>query len=186
MGYGAVNQLVHRFLSGFDVRFIALRRDWSKQIEPTPTPLQRFLPVELPSFLQQTDRLIIALPATKHTVGLLGAKELSLLGKNALLVNVARGAIIEEKALFQALDNQQLSGAALDVWYNYQPQADSEGRKYPYTLPFHQLDNVLLSPHRAASPFSDLKRWDEVVENITRFATDTSPLLNVVDLEEEY
>ena len=57
----------------------------------------------------------------------------------------------------------RVAGAGIDVWYNYRPDTDSSGRKYPYTSPFHELDNVVLSPHRAASPIFDPARWDEVV-----------------------
>ncbi|GAJ10176.1 unnamed protein product, partial [marine sediment metagenome] len=107
-------------------------------------------------------------------------------GKNGLLVNMARGAVVEEKSLYQALKEKKLLGAALDVWYNYQPEPDADGKKYPYQYPFHTLDNVILSPHRGASPFSDLKRWDEQIENITRFAKGRSDFMNIVNLEDEY
>ena len=111
---------------------------------------------------------------------------MDLLGENGLLVNMARGAVVDEKCLYQALKGKKILGAALDVWYNYQPEPDSEGRKHPSEYPFHTLDNVVLSPHRGASPFSDLKRWDEQIENITRFAKGRNDIMNIVNLEDEY
>jgi len=60
------------------------------------------------------------------------------------------------------------------------------GRTSPYNCPFHELDNVVLSPHRAASPFRDLKRWDEVIENVSRFASGEDEFLNTVDTEAGY
>lgn len=185
LGYGAVNQKVHQLLSGFPLNFAALKTSWDSDNEIFPTPLQTFVPSELEAFLRLVDILVIVLPHTEETEGMIGQEELTYLGKQSLLVNTGRGAIIQEKALYDALLNHQIQGAAIDVWYNYRPEADEQGRKYPYQYPFHELDNVVLSPHRGASPMSDLRRWNEVIENLIRFTEDRE-LINVVDLEREY
>ena len=130
--------------------------------------------------------MIIAVPHTSQTNQLIGEKELNLLGKNALIINLSRGNVIEEEALFIALKNKNIAGAAIDVWYEYKPEADENGKKYPYHFPFHELDNIVLSPHRAASPFNDFTRWNEVFENIKRFVNGTKNYINVVDFEREY
>jgi phosphoglycerate dehydrogenase-like enzyme len=187
LGYGRVNRRVHRFLAGFDVEFAALRVGWpaSGEEEP-PTPLRKFTEGELNPFLEYVDTLVLSVPETARTRGLIGAAELALLGAEGLLVNVARGAAVDEESLYEALRAGTIAGAALDVWYEYRPEADKGGRRYPYYYPFHNLANVVLSPHRAASPFGDLARWDEVVENLKRFASGQGELLNVVDLGREY
>ncbi|UCH78084.1 MAG: hypothetical protein JSU81_10235 [Candidatus Coatesbacteria bacterium] len=187
LGYGHVNRQIHRFLAGFDVEFAALRLAWppSGEVEP-PTPLRKFAEGELHPFLESVDTLILSVPETARTRGLIGASELALLGSEGLLVNVARGAAVDEETLYEALRAGTIAGAALDVWYDYRPEADKSGRKYPYYYPFHDLANVVLSPHRAASPFGDLARWEEVVENLKRFASGRDDLLNVVDLGREY
>lgn len=186
LGYGHVNKNVHKFFSGFDVEFSAIRRDWSKQKEKLPAPLKKYEYSELHLFLRNSDIVIVSVPLTSLTKGMIKKKELELLGPSGLLVNVARGPVIDEHSLYQALKIRTIAGAALDVWYNYTPDPDEEGRKYPFDCPFHELDNVVLSPHRAASPFSDLKRWDEVIENIRRFVCGEPQFLNTVNLEEEY
>jgi phosphoglycerate dehydrogenase-like enzyme len=186
LGYGAVNQKVHQFLSGFDVEFFILRRDWSKQQEQLPTPAKRYEFHELHIFLKAIDVLIIAVPMTNLTKDLIGMPELKLLGESGLLVNVARGSVVNEENLYNALKNDLIAGAAIDVWYNYRPEEDETGRKFPSKYPFYELENVVLSPHRAASPFSDLHRWNEVIENIKRFATGERSFLNVISLEDEY
>ncbi|MFW9810588.1 MAG: NAD(P)-dependent oxidoreductase, partial [Candidatus Thorarchaeota archaeon] len=145
-----------------------------------------YTPSEIHEFMKEIDILIVGVPQTSETIGLVGAKELKLLGNQGLVVTVARGLVVEEKAFYDALFNKQIAGAAIDVWYNYRPEEDSKGRKYPFSYPFHELDNVVLSPHRGASPMDDLKRWDEVIENITRFATGQQEFINVVDLERGY
>ncbi len=197
LGYGAVNRWVHTMLSGFDLRFAALRTSWTSeerergpgeaQIDPA-TPLSRFTPVQLADFLDTVDVLVTALPLTDRTQGMLGARELARLGPHGLLVHTARGPIVDEAALYAALADGTIGGAAIDVWWNYKPDSDDAGRAFPFDAvahPFHALRNVVLSPHRAASPFGDLERWDEVVENIRRIAADRTPL-NLVDLERGY
>lgn len=186
LGYGAVNRLVHTFLSGFDIDFSILRNNWSKQIQPLVTPAEQYSFSDLPKFLREIDILVVALPLTSVTEGLIQEKELELLGEDSLLVNIGRGPIIDEKSLFEALKEGKITGAAIDVWYNYQPEEDAKGKKYPSSYPFHELDNVILSPHRGASPMSDLKRWDEQIENIRRFAEGKKKFLNEVDLKEGY
>lgn len=186
LGYGAVNQKVHRFLSGFDLRFSILRRDWGRQSTELSTPAKKYDYSELQQFLHEIDILIVAVPLTALTRDLIRTRELELLGLNGLLVNVARGQIVNEESLFFALKGEVIAGAAIDVWYSYNLSPDSEGHRYPFSYPFHKLRNVVLSPHRAASPLDDLQRWDEVIENIERFAKGTRKFINLVDLEKEY
>jgi phosphoglycerate dehydrogenase-like enzyme len=188
LGYGAINTKVHRFLQGFNVKFSILRRNWSEEGEELPTPTKKYLPDDLARFLEEIDILIIAVPETSQTMGIISQPELTQLGSKGLLVNVSRGSVVDETSLFQALQDNVIAGAAIDVWYNYTPDPDDQGRKFPYSssCPFHTLDNVILSPHRAASPFDDLERWNEVIENIRRFNRGETRFINVVDLEREY
>lgn len=187
LGYGHINQHVHRFLQGFDIDFAVLRRKWPSQNVSMPTDAIRYTSSELSSFLEDCDIIIIAVPETSMTIGLIGKDELKMLRRRrGLLVNVSRGSVIDEKSLYYALLNKEIGGAAIDVWYNYNPDPDDLEKKYPYHYPFHLLDNVVLSPHRGASPLNDLQRWDEVIENIKRFNRGENAFLNVIDLEQEY
>lgn len=182
LGYGAINQKVHKFLSAFGAEFHLLKTSWSNNDSINGT---KYITPQLDEFLTAIDTLIIAVPQTDKTAGMIKEKELKLLGENGLLVNIGRGDVVDEESLYNALKNKTISGAAIDVWYNYKPE-ESDGKKYPYKFPFHELDNIILSPHRAASPFDDLKRWDEVIENIKRFAEGKKDFLNIVDLEKGY
>jgi len=181
LGYGAVNQKVHQFLSGFNLDFYALRSKWKE----TPNELKTYYPNQLNDFLNEIDVLIVALPHTESTENLIGQEELKLLGKNALLVNIGRGPVINEKALYNALNNNVISGAAIDVWYNYRPEENEQGQKFPFNYPFNKLENMVLSPHRAASPMDDIYRFDDCIENIIRFANQKT-LVNVVNISEGY
>jgi len=186
LGYGHVNKKVHLFLVGYDVAFAVLRREWPERAEPMPTPVLRFTSDRLHDFLETVDVLIVSVPQTAQSVGMIGSSELDLLGPSGFLVNVGRGAVVDEQALFEALRDRRIAGAAIDVWYDYRPEPDDEGRRRPHRYPFHELDNVVLSPHRAASPLTDLGRWDEVIDNITRFTQGRTDFLNIVDLSREY
>ncbi len=191
LGYGAINSKVHRFLSGFSNEFNVLKRRLDKNTPKSLTDhagntVNLFGEGMLGEFLKSSDILIIAVPHTSKTENLIGLKELKLLGRNGLLVNVARGTIVNETGLYNALEKNIIAGAALDVWYNYSPKKDRKGREYPFAKPFHKLGNVVLSPHRAASPFDDLDRWDEVIENLKRLASGKRNFINEVDLTEEY
>ncbi|MHA2296216.1 MAG: NAD(P)-dependent oxidoreductase [Candidatus Hodarchaeales archaeon] len=186
LGYGAVNQKVHRFLSGFDLDFSVLRRNWDKQTASLPTPVRKFDENKLHSFLEEINILIIAIPLTTQTKGLIKAEEIELLGQEGLLVNLGRGDVVDELSLFTALKEKTIAGAAVDVWYNYRPEPDQDGRKYPFKYPFHTLNNIVLSPHRGASPMNDLERWNEVIENIRRCTLGRNDFLNIVNLQDEY
>lgn len=182
LGYGAVNRKVHKFLQGFDLDFAVLKRSWQSR----PADLKTFVPSELNAFLKITDILFIAIPQTSTTEDLIKLEHLKLLGEAGLLIQLSRGSIVNEEALYTALKKNSIAGAAVDVWYNYHPEPDAADRKFPWHFPFHELENIVLSPHRAASPFSDLERWDEVIENISRFQQGRTDYLNLVDLEREY
>ncbi|MFW9800875.1 MAG: NAD(P)-dependent oxidoreductase [Candidatus Thorarchaeota archaeon] len=185
LGYGAVNSKVHKLLSGFDVEFSILKRGWEGN-EVLPTSATRYTPSQLHDFLHEVNTLIVAVPLTSKTRGMLALKELESLGADSLLVTTARGDVINEESLYTALSKRMIAGAAIDVWYEYKPEPDEEGRLYPFHYPFQELDNVILSPHRGMSPFADLERWNEVVENIRRFSMKRTDLLNIVDLDREY
>lgn len=182
LGYGHVNRKVHKFLAGFDVSFSVLRRTSGADVQNAKIYAQD----QKDNFFKDNDIVIIAVPLTENTKDFVGERELELLGPNGLIVNIGRGEVVNERALYIALKNKTISGGAIDVWYKYRPEEDESGRKYPFTYPFHELDNIILSPHRAASPFSDLKRWDEVIENISRISSGRDDLLNIVDIREGY
>jgi phosphoglycerate dehydrogenase-like enzyme len=86
----------------------------------------------------------------------------------ALLINVARAAIVDEDALYAALEDGHLGGAALDVWWRYPTSAEPERR--PSRHPFHELPNVLITPHSSSSTEATAdRRWSTVAANLDRF-----------------
>jgi phosphoglycerate dehydrogenase-like enzyme len=173
LGYGQIGRRIARKLSGFDVELCALR---TRARDPEPPLTRVYGPGALAEFLDAVSVLFVTLPLTDTTRGLIGAEELARLGRGGLLVHLGRGKVVQEDALYEALAQGTIAGAAIDVWYDYQAEGDGTddgqdgGKTYPYSRPFHELENVCLSPHRAASPFERLDRWDDVIANLLRFA----------------
>ena len=103
-----------------------------------------------------------------NTNGMIGKEEIRQLPDKAILVNVARGPVVDEQALFNALESGRLMSAGIDVWYNYpllQGQGIGKGlalNQGPAARPFHELKSVVMSPHRGQS--SDSKAADRVGE----------------------
>jgi len=122
--------------------------------------------------------VLISMPATRDTVGLMDRRRLGLMKPAAFLINVARAEIVDEDALYEALAERSIAGAALDVWYRY-PRA--AGPSLPATRPFHELPNVLMTPHVSGWTEGMLEaRAKLIAENIRRIAVGEIPL-NLVE-----
>lgn len=148
LGYGAIGQHAAGLCRGLGMRVLATKR----RLDPDASyPDAVHSADTLPDLLPQADALIITLPLTDETRGLLGARELALLPPGAVLVNVGRAEVVDEAALFHALHCGQLHAAGLDVWYQYPADTGSRTHTPPASHPFHTLENVVLSPHRAGS-----------------------------------
>jgi phosphoglycerate dehydrogenase-like enzyme len=172
LGYGRIGQAVARRALAFDMAVHAIRR------EPKGTRAEglAFLggPESLDAVLRRADYLTITLALTPETRGMLGARELALMKRTAMLVNVARGEIVDEDALYRALAEGTIAGAALDVWYRY-PTAP--GPTLPASRPFHDLPNVLMTPHVSGWTEGMLAaRADVIAGNIERAARGEPPL----------
>lgn len=116
--------------------------------------------VDFEHLLKQSDILSLNAPATKETYHLIGEKELKLMQPTAILINTARGALVDEKALIAALRNNEIFGAGLDVFEN-EPKISPELREF---------DNVVLTPHAGTQTYAgrmDMER--EVAKNILNF-----------------
>lgn len=144
LGYGAVGRHVGRILSAFEVEVRGVRA------HPDPEAGDEFGLADLGSLLRDTDLLFVCLPATPHTRGLLGAEQLGALPRGAVLVNVGRADVCDEDALFDALASRRLFAAGLDVWYRYPENESERASTRPARREFWTLDNVVMSPHRAA------------------------------------
>jgi phosphoglycerate dehydrogenase-like enzyme len=130
-----------------------------------------------PEFLAGLDFLVLALPRTQRTTGMVGAKELQALPRSAFVLNPARGPIIEEQALVTALREGRVAGAALDTHYAY---------PLPPEHPLWRFPNVILTPHISGADHSKdfpARMGELFVQNVERHLAGR-PLLNVVTAQE--
>lgn len=133
---------------------------------------------DLHELLRCSDVAVVAVPREAATEGLIGAAELDALGPGGILVHVARGPVVHERALYEALRDGRLGGAAIDVWWRYPREGEQEFR--PSHEPFHELDNVVMTPHTAGLAQSNFaSRWAFAVEQLRALA-EGRPLQRVV------
>jgi phosphoglycerate dehydrogenase-like enzyme len=133
----------------------------------------------LDDLVRESDVVVVSAPLTAATEGMIGVDQLRALGPDGVLINVGRGLLVDERALFDALRNGDVRGAAIDVWYRY-PAKPGETTA-PATLPFSDLDNVLMTPHSSGITTDTFSgRADDIAANIGRLARGET-LRNVVD-----
>jgi phosphoglycerate dehydrogenase-like enzyme len=185
LGYGQIGQRVGVVLNALGMRVLALRRDPSKPLMPD-SPGNVYGMEHLEELLPQAHVLIVTLPLTEETEGLLGEHELELLPQGAVLVNVGRGKVIRQDALYEALRTGQLAGAGLDVWYRYPRNPDERQGTNPADYPFFELDNVVLSPHRAGHSADTEKMRSAALADLLNEAARGKPIPNPVDVESGY
>ena len=137
IGMGKIGLLVAQRLAGFDMNFVA----YDPYVTTAPTSGPEIQMVSLDELLSQSDFITIHIPKTAETAGLIDAAALAKLKPTAFVINAARGGVLDESALYDALVAGKLAGAGLDV-YATEPCTDS---------PLFGLDNVVATPHLGAS-----------------------------------
>jgi len=170
-GTGSVGRAVADRARGMGMRTIGLASS-ARELSQFETV---YGPDGFASFLPQLDVLVICLPLTEKTRGMFGAQQLALLKDSAVLVNVARGPIVDEEALIDVLMNRQIRAAILDV-FNREPLPDDS--------PFWTMDNVTITSHHSGLNIPD-DIIDFFLENLRRFQTGNR-LNGVVDLMKGY
>ena len=174
VGLGSIGSRIAEMAAGLGMQVLAIRR---RPEHTTPAVAEVAGPDRLPEWLGRADIVVLAVPQTDETRALLGDAEFRMMRPSAILVNVARGGLVDEKALERAVLTGTIAGAGLDAFVR-EPLAPES--------PLWGLPNVLITPHSASfrgdywEPVMDLFR-----ENLARFRSGR-PLLNVVDKVHRY
>jgi len=173
VGIGRVGQEVGRHGKRMDMRVTGMRRSDA----PVPDVDKLFDRAELHAMLREADFLVLAAPHTPETEGIIGEAELAVLKPGAVLINVGRGALVDEDALIRALREKRLAGAALDVLRDEPPPQDS---------PLWDMPNVIISPHSASTVTQENARITDIFcDNLRRYLSG-QPLRNVLDTKKLY
>jgi phosphoglycerate dehydrogenase-like enzyme len=178
LGYGRIGREVARRAHAFGVRVIAASRTpapgdaWCERVHGMP---------ELHTVLAQSDFVLCALPLDATTHGLIDARAFDAMKPDAVIINVGRGLVIDEQALFDACKSRRIGGAIVDAWYSYPPQGgDGVPCHAPSRFPFGTLENVVMTPHASAWSHALAERRGAIIaENLDRLARG-EPLINVV------
>jgi phosphoglycerate dehydrogenase-like enzyme len=185
LGYGQIGQRVGAVLHTLGMRVLAVRRRPSKLLPPG-VPGEVHGVARLDELLPEAHVLVAAAPLTPATQGLLGEAQLRALPRGAVLVNVGRAALIDQAALYHTLQDGHLGAAGLDVWYNYPDSLAARANTPPADYPFHELENVVLSPHRAGHvEETERVRMIHLAESLNAAARG-DPIPNPVDLQAGY
>jgi phosphoglycerate dehydrogenase-like enzyme len=183
VGLGSIGRAVGALATAFGCRVVAVRRSAgsgadamsSDEAEPSVSDLMLDRvggPETLPDLLAESDFIVLAAPLTPATEEMMNAETLAMVKPGSWLINVARGKLIDERALIRALQDGPLGGAVLDTFRD---------EPLPPMSSFYDLPNVIVTPHTAWSSGRVLDRSVELFcDNLRRFASG-EPLLNVVD-----
>jgi phosphoglycerate dehydrogenase-like enzyme len=169
LGLGSIGTELARLASGVGLRVVGVRRDASRPVPGVDrvVPPERFAEVA-----READYLAVTAALTPQTRGMLSADILRALKPTAWVINIARGPIVDERALIDALRSRRIGGAALDVF---------ETEPLPKDSPLWTFDNAILTPHVSnSSPKVRERSLALVTENVRRFKAG-EPMLNVVD-----
>jgi len=184
IGLGNIGIAIADRLKGFDTRINAITRSGKNNRPDIVDSVVSFN--EMKAAVKDADFVILALPLTHDSRNLVDEEFLSWMKSSAIFVNISRGEIIDESALYRTLKEERILGAALDVWWRYPQWGEGAKELYPSEFPFHELDNVVMSPHRAAySRNVQQAHFQFIVENLRRFIQGEE-LQNVVDMSLGY
>ncbi|MFW9869339.1 MAG: 2-hydroxyacid dehydrogenase, partial [Candidatus Thorarchaeota archaeon] len=183
VGLGHIGADIAKRLKSFEVTITAATRSGTSNNEHLVDQLVRI--EEVKTHVGESDFVILSLPLTDESTGLVDREFLSLMKSNSILVNISRGQIIDEQALYEALKDKRIHGAGIDVWWRY-PSKWRGTAIPPSDVPFHELDNIVVSPHRAAySENVERELFLFAAKNILSFIRGKTPL-NIIDIERGY
>ncbi len=173
LGFGAIGRALKPLLEALGMRVVAVR---------TKADEQAMGIADLDRALAESNFLVISLPITKATEGLIGSHELKQLVPPRIVVNVGRGPVVQEEALYTALTDGTLHAAGIDVWYQYPTAGES---KEPGSYPFGDCDNLVMTPHMGGNADDiDALRYLELGQLLTQILRSNWP--QSVALEKVY
>ncbi|ALA19020.1 MULTISPECIES: 2-hydroxyacid dehydrogenase [unclassified Chelatococcus] len=173
LGFGHIGKAIAERARAFGMRVSVANRS---PVAAGPLVDEAYRLDDLAAFMASADVIVVSLPLLPETAGLVGRAALAAMRPDALIMNVGRGPVIDEAALYEALDSRRIGGAIIDTWYRY-PTAD-EPRPAPGHLAFQELDNVVMTPHMSGWTTGTIRRrMQTIADNIRRLAQG-EPLMN--------
>ncbi len=182
IGYGAIGKRIARICHALGMKVLTVKN----KVDSDHDEYAKIHPISsLKSLLPETNVLLISVPMTPETQGLIGERELALLPDNAIIVNISRGLVIDEKAFYEELKSGRLY-AGIDVWYNYPYKEEERDNTPPSEFPFHELDNVVMTPHLGGHSDETMTLRINALAELLNLAADGKPLPGKIDIERGY
>ena len=174
VGAGAIGSEIAKRAKAFGMKTLGVATTLRQQEEFD----EMFDRSRMDEVIQRSDYLVVITPLTDETKGLIGAREIGLMKSNAVLINISRGAVVDESALLAALQTRAIRGAGLDV-FNVEP--------LPEDHPFWSLDNVVLTPHLSSRSPKYMERAQEIFQhNLAVYVTQQGEMINRIDVKKGY
>jgi phosphoglycerate dehydrogenase-like enzyme len=164
LGFGHIGKAVAQRARAFGLAIHVANRS---AVAPSET-VDRYYPLsDLSDFWASADAFVVSVPLAPETRGMVGAAAFRAMQPHAVLINVARGPVVDEQALFEALRDRRIGGAVIDTWYNY--PTPSAPNAAPGTLPFRDLPNIVMTPHMSGWTHGTIRRRQATMaRNISR------------------
>ncbi|MBD3278724.1 MAG: hydroxyacid dehydrogenase [Candidatus Aegiribacteria sp.] len=145
LGYGHLGRTVGRACHTLGAEVFGIRRSLKEPARTDQATI--FPPSHLHSLLKDSDFVVLALPLTEDTECIIGDEELELMHGRSVLVNVGRGRLVDQEALYSHLKRGSIGAAGIDVWYSYPSSKEERSCTFPSEEPLWELDNVVMTPH---------------------------------------
>ena len=183
IGYGHIGKLIKQYVGALGCNFHVADIWVNEQKEEDGV---KYYPMaELAELLGKVDYVFLCVPLTETTRGFFGEKEFAAMKEDAIMINTSRGEIVDEDALYDALVNHKIGAASMDTWYNNPKNPFDIDCKPSLKNAFEALDNMVLSPHRAAMVAGELPHLDDAIMNINRMVDGLEPL-NEVNVDKKF
>ena len=175
LGFGHIGKAIARRAKAFEMQVHVANRS---PVATSDLVDRAFTLDELTAFCSSVDVVVVSVPLTPDTTGIIDAAALAAMKPGAVIVNVGRGATIDEGALFEALQSGRIGGAIIDTWYRY--PNPGEPHTLPSKLAFHELSNVLMTPHMSGWTSGTIRRRQQTMADNIKRCLEGAALTNVV------
>lgn len=174
LGAGAIGQEIARKAKVFDMKVLGVR----KTAKPTQYVDEIYPIEEMHEVLRTSDFIVVLLPDTSETKHIIDKEAFEQMQEHAYFINIARGRVVDTKALIEALEKRMIAGAAIDVF---------EEEPLPEDHPLRSLDNIMITPHTAGLFPGYLPRSNEIFKkNLWTYTSNVGEMVNIVDLNRGY
>lgn len=164
LGFGHIGKAIAARAKAFEMKVVVANRS---KVATSDLVDRAFTLDQLGEFWGSADAIMVSVPFTEETKGIVGADAFAKMRPDAVIINVGRGPTIDEAALYEALKQNKIGGAIIDTWYQY--PGPGRANPLPSALPFHELPNIVMTPHMSGWTTGTIRRRQQTIaDNVGR------------------